>query len=109
MLNNKFIYQSENELQTTDNQCELCLYYNNGKRNNICPKEILTDIEEGNLFCPNLLKKSIIESPFFTKEDAIKLYFDRFGTYPSSEILNFSDEIVIDKIIEILKEEQSNI
>jgi len=47
----KFSYE-EGELLIADNQCQLCKFYNNGLRSEICPKDKLQAIEDNLIACP---------------------------------------------------------
>lgn len=49
----KFTYE-EGELNISDCQCDWCVHYNSGKRSDACPKELLDDILNNKIVCPNL-------------------------------------------------------
>lgn len=51
--NTKFVWQ-EGEIEIFDSQCNLCEYYNEGKRSDICPMDLLDDILKARIKCPNL-------------------------------------------------------
>lgn len=49
----KFCYE-DGEVQVTNCQCELCIYYNNGTRSAECPTELLERIKLNEILCPNI-------------------------------------------------------
>ena len=55
----KFEYEKEGELTFGECQCDFCVYFNNGKRSEICPKELLEKIEKDEIKCPKLKQESI--------------------------------------------------
>lgn len=61
MNNDKFIYQDENELKVVESICELCINYNDGKRNEKCPKELIEKIISGEVECPNFDEPSFFD------------------------------------------------
>lgn len=56
----KFSYEDEKELNIANCQCELCWYYNNGKRSINCPKD-LTKIKTNENWCPNIKTNNVFE------------------------------------------------
>ena len=56
----KFCYE-EGEIELVECQCELCVYYNDGARSEVCPKEQLDEIIHNTIFCPNLKEKTFFE------------------------------------------------
>lgn len=61
MNNDKFFYQDENELKVVESICELCINYNDGKRNEKCPKELINKIIKGKADCPNFEEPSFFD------------------------------------------------
>ena len=57
----KFSYENKGEFQILDCQCEVCEYYNNGTRSEICPKELLDRIIKGEILCPEIKEKSVLD------------------------------------------------
>lgn len=56
----KFCYE-EGELEIADCQCDFCMFYNDGKRNEICPTDILEKIESNEVLCPNMKGQSFFD------------------------------------------------
>lgn len=49
----KFDYE-EGELKMADDQCHLCVHFNNGQRDEECPLELLESVLKGEIRCPKL-------------------------------------------------------
>lgn len=56
----KFTYK-ESEFKIVDCQCELCTYYNNGRRSDMCPTYLLDKIKNNEIKCPNLNDENSFE------------------------------------------------
>ena len=54
----KFCYEG-NELRMADCQCEFCAYYNNGKRSEVCPDNLLESIIKNEILCPEMKDKDL--------------------------------------------------
>lgn len=50
----KFIYENKGEIEFSDCQCEFCIHYNNGQRDEKCPKDLLNKIVTNEIWCPDL-------------------------------------------------------
>lgn len=48
----RFTYH-EGEIKIVDSLCELCSHYNNGKRSDECPKDLIDKIKNNEIKCPN--------------------------------------------------------
>lgn len=57
----KFCYE-EGELEVADCQCELCIHYNGGARDEVCPREQLDQIIQNLIFCPKLERHSLLDN-----------------------------------------------
>ncbi|MCR4792858.1 MAG: hypothetical protein K5871_08910 [Lachnospiraceae bacterium] len=56
----KFCYE-KGELQVASSQCELCKYYNNGERSDVCPMDQIEDITKNVYKCPKFHMPSILD------------------------------------------------
>ena len=57
----KFTYY-EGEIKIVDCQCELCNHYNNGKRSDVCPVELLDKIIINEISCPVSAEENSFEN-----------------------------------------------
>lgn len=57
----KFTYY-EGDIKIVDCICELCSHYNNGKRSNECPKDLLDKIKNNEIICPFLYDENSFEN-----------------------------------------------
>lgn len=57
----KFTYQ-EGDIKIVDCQCELCNHYNNGKRSDVCPVELLDKIIINEISCPVSAEENSFEN-----------------------------------------------
>ena len=90
--------------KSNDNlQCNNCLFYENGQRNNLCPLELVSKVIANEIICPKKVNKDYVESSSFTKEEAINLYTKIFGGFPAFILMGASDTLIINKVIAALK------
>ena len=107
-MNDKFIYKDENEIVISNNQCELCFHYNDGKRSNICPIELLNQIINNDILCPKLLDKQQLNIGLFTREEIIEHYINIFGEDPTQKVINYDDMECIDILVNSIKKTIKN-
>lgn len=60
-MEDKFIYQNENEIQLLSSQCEVCIYYNDGGYSSECPTEKLKEIQSNICECSKKTIKSLLD------------------------------------------------
>lgn len=60
-MENKFIYQNENEIQLLSSQCEVCIHYNGGNYSDECPTEKLKEIQNNICKCSKKAIKSLLD------------------------------------------------
>lgn len=54
-----FNYINPQELQIGNSQCDFCIYYNKGKRTDICPSKQLDAIINDEIKCPHYKDSNI--------------------------------------------------
>lgn len=60
-MDKKFLYESEEEFQIIDSQCEVCINYNSGDFSEVCPKEKLDKIKNNLLSCEKKEIASVLD------------------------------------------------
>ena len=61
VLSNKFLYESDEEFQIIDSQCEVCVHYNSGNYSDMCPKEKFEQIKKNQVFCEKKEMSSMLD------------------------------------------------
>ena len=60
-MDKKFLYESEEEFQIIDSQCEVCINYNSGDFSEVSPKEKLDKIKNNLLSCEKKEIASVLD------------------------------------------------
>lgn len=103
----RFTYQ-EGDIKVVNSLCELCSHYNNGKRSDECPKDLLDKILNNEIKCPNFedehsfektMSRINSENERSLTRDEIDNYFneiyakDEDGKYKTLKFQDYKSEI----------------